>query len=337
MHVVVVGGAGYIGSHVVRVFLDRGLEVTVFDNLSKGKRENLFSEAGFFEGDILDDEALDACLGTGGGKRLSTQAGSPVDAVVHLAALKAAGESMEEPSRYALNNIAGSVKLFAAMDRAGISACVFSSSAAVYGEPDFLPVTEEHPTRPENFYGFTKLEIERVLEWYHRLGKIRFAGLRYFNAAGYDPDGRVGSLEESPANLVPVVMEVALGARPHLNIFGDDFPTRDGSGVRDYIHVSDLAQAHLLALDYIQKQDKSLTVNLGSERGTSVFEVLDAARRISGREIPERIVPRRAGDPAELVASSETAKRLLGWEPRYSDIETILDTTWRTYRRFFVP
>jgi UDP-glucose 4-epimerase len=328
MHVVVVGGAGYIGSHVVRTFLDRGLEVTVFDNLSKGKRENLFAEARFFEGDILDDEALDACLGKNG---------TPVDAVVHLAALKAAGESMEQPSHYALNNIAGSVKLFAAMDRAGISACVFSSSAAVYGEPDFLPVTEDHPTRPENFYGFTKLEIERVLEWYQRLGRIRSASLRYFNAAGYDPEGRVGSLEESPANLVPVVMEVALGARPRLDIFGDDFPTRDGSGVRDYIHVSDLAQAHLLALDHIQTHEKSLTVNLGSERGTSVFEVLEAARRITGREIAARIVPRRAGDPAELVASSETAKRLLGWEPRYSDIDTILDTTWRTYRRFFVP
>ncbi|MFP4429949.1 MAG: UDP-glucose 4-epimerase GalE [Spirochaetaceae bacterium] len=329
MHVVVVGGAGYIGSHVVRTFLDRGLEVTVFDNLSKGKRENLFAEARFFEGDILDDEALDLCL--------RGETGAPVDAVVHLAALKAAGESMEEPSRYALNNIAGSVKLFAAMDRAGVSHCVFSSSAAVYGEPDYLPVTEDHPTRPENFYGFTKLEIERLLEWYQQLDRIRSASLRYFNAAGYDPDGRVGSLEESPANLVPVVMEVALGARPHLDIFGDDFPTRDGTGVRDYIHVSDLAEAHLLALDYIQKEGKSLTVNLGSERGTSVFEVLDAARRISGREIPGRIVPRRAGDPAELVASSETAKRLLGWEPRYSDIETILDTTWRTYRRFFAP
>ncbi len=328
MHVVVVGGAGYIGSHVVRTFLDRGMDVTVFDNLSKGKRENLFPQADFFEGDIRDDESLDRCLGAGG---------PPIDAVVHLAALKAAGESMEQPSPYALNNIAGSIKLFAAMDRAGIPACVFSSSAAVYGEPHFLPVTEDHPTRPENFYGFTKLEIERVLGWYEQLGKIRFAALRYFNAAGYDPEGRVGSLEESPANLVPLVMEVALGSRPSLDIFGDDFATRDGSGVRDYIHVSDLADAHLLALDYLVENKAGFTVNLGSERGTSVFEMLAAARRISGREIPARVAPRRPGDPAELVASSATAKRLLGWEPRYSDIDTIIDTTWRTYRRFFVP
>jgi len=252
-----------------------------------------------------------------------------------LAALKAAGESMEKPSPYAVNNIAGSVKLFSAMDRAGIPVCVFSSSAAVYGEPHFLPVTEDHPTRPENFYGFTKLEIERVLEWYHKLGKIRFAALRYFNAAGYDPEGRVGSIEESPANLVPVVMEVALGSRPRLDIFGDDFATRDGSGVRDYIHVTDLADAHFLALDYLLQNKESLTVNLGSERGTSVFEMLDAARRISGREIPARIVARRSGDPAELVASSAKAKRLLGWEPRHSDIDTIMSTTWNTYLELY--
>jgi UDP-glucose 4-epimerase len=256
-----------------------------------------------------------------------------VDAVIHLAALKAAGESMERPSAYAVNNIAGTVNLLAAMDDAGIGACVFSSSAAVYGAPEYLPVDEAHPQHPENFYGFTKLEIERILEWYDRLGKMRYAALRYFNAAGYDPDDRIDALEESPANLIPIVMEVALGSRKELAIFGDDFSTRDGSGVRDYIHVADLAAAHLQALEYILSSGKSLTVNLGSEHGTSVFEIVEAARRITGREIPARVAPRRAGDPAELVASSGLGKDLLGWEPRYSDIDTILSTTWRTYLR----
>ena len=325
MHVVVVGGAGYIGSHVVRLFLDRGHQVTVFDNLSKGTRENLFPEAAFLKGDILDRQALDSCLAADKTAR--------VDAVIHLAALKAAGESMEKPSAYAVNNIAGTVNLLAAMEGSGIRACVFSSSAAVYGAPAYLPVDEAHPQNPENFYGFTKLEIERILEWYDRLGKMRYASLRYFNAAGYDPEDRIDALEESPANLIPIVMEAALGSRNELEIFGDDFSTRDGSGVRDYIHVADLAEAHVQALDYILSKDESVTVNLGSERGTSVFEVLKAARRITGRKIPSRVALRRAGDPAELVASSGLAKELLGWEPRYSDIETILSTTWRTYLR----
>lgn len=325
MHVVVVGGAGYIGSHVVRLFLDRGHQVTVFDNLSKGKRENLFPEAGFIKGDILDPEALRSCL--------SGTENARVDAAIHLAALKAAGESMEKPSAYAVNNIAGTVNLLAAMEEAGIRACVFSSSAAVYGAPEYLPVDEAHPQHPENFYGFTKLEIEGILGWYDRLEKMRYASLRYFNAAGYDPKDRIDALEESPANLIPIVMEVALGSRKELEIFGDDFPTRDGSGVRDYIHVTDLAEAHVQALQYILSRDRSVTVNLGSERGTSVFEVLEAARQITGREIAARVAPRRAGDPAELVASSGLARELLGWKPRYSDIETILRTTWRTYLR----
>ncbi len=325
MHVMVVGGAGYIGSHVTRLLLDNEIAVTVFDNLSSGKRENLFPEAQFVEGDILDDGAMDSCFNNPGTK-------GRVDAVIHLAALKAAGESMDDPSRYAVNNIAGSVKLFAAMDRAGVGTCVFSSSAAVYGEPQALPVDESHSTQPENFYGFTKLEIEEVMQWYDRLGRMRVAALRYFNAAGYDPSGRVRGLEKNPANLIPVVMEVAMGTRASLAVFGDDYPTRDGSGIRDYVHVSDLAQAHLLALHAVAESRSSLTVNLGSESGTSVFEVLDSARRICDREIPARVVERRPGDPAELVASSRMAKERLGWNPRYSDIDTLLRTTWAVYR-----
>lgn len=321
MNVLVVGGAGYIGSHVVREFLDAGHSVTVYDNLSSGRKENLFPEAKFVEGDILDYPRLLGAMRGG------------IDALIHLAAFKAAGESMLVPEKYARNNLNGTVNILNAALEAGVLKLVFSSSAAVYGEPQYLPIDEIHPTAPENFYGFTKLEIERILGWYDKLKNLRFAALRYFNAAGYDPAGRVVGLERNPANLLPVVMEVAAGMRPEIQVFGKDYATADGTGVRDYVHVTDLALAHRSSLEWIEKNDRSLIVNLGSEEGLSVLEIIEAARRITGRPIPSRIVARRPGDPARLVASSAKAHELLGWEARYSDIDSLVATTWEVYKK----
>lgn len=319
MHVLVIGGAGYIGSHVVRALLDEGHQVTVFDNLSSGLRENLFPEARFVHGDILRPPQLrDALAGK-------------VEAVVHLAAFKAAGESMILPQKYAENNIAGTINILNALVERDVHKIVFSSSAAVYGEPRYLPIDEAHPQDPENFYGFTKLEIERLLQWYDRLKGVRFAALRYFNAAGYDPEGRIPGLEQNPANLLPVIMDVARGVRKELLIFGDDYDTPDGTGVRDYVHVTDLASGHVAALDRITDSNESLVVNLGSETGFSVKEILETARRVTGREIPATITDRRAGDPAKLVASSQYAERLLGWKARLSDPETLVSSSWNVY------
>lgn len=294
--------------------------VDIADNLSTGSEENLFPDYGFFQGDILDYPWLLGVMGKG------------YDAIVHFAASKAAGESMLAPEKYARQNISGTINILNAACEAGIHAIVFSSSAAVYGEPRYLPIDEAHPQNPENFYGFTKLEIERILAWYDRLKGLKFAALRYFNAAGYDPAGRVHGLEKNPANLIPVIMETAAGMRPALKIFGLDYATPDGSGVRDYIHVSDLAEAHLLALEYILREKASLTVNLGSEEGLSVLEILEAARRITGAPIATEICERRPGDPAKLVASSAKAKKLLGWEAKHSDVESLIATTWNAYR-----
>jgi len=321
MKILVVGGAGYIGSHVARECLDSGHSVTVYDNLSSGSKGNLFPEASFVEGDILDYPAL-----------LSAMRGG-YDALVHLAAFKAAGESMLKPEKYSLNNLNGTVNILNAALEAGVGRVVFSSSAATYGEPKYLPIDERHPTEPENYYGFTKLEIERILGWYDRLKGLRFAALRYFNAAGYDVRGRISGLERNPANLIPVVMEAACGMRPEVQVFGNDYGTKDGTGVRDYVHVSDLARAHVAALEWIAKNDRSLTVNLGSEEGLSVLEIVEAARRVTGRPVPAKIVGRRPGDPAKLVASSALARETLGWEARHSDVETLVRTTWEAYRR----
>jgi UDP-glucose 4-epimerase len=319
MKVLIVGGAGYIGGHVARLFADRGHKVDVADNLSTGSPENIFPDYGFFRGDILDYPWL-----------LNVMRGG-YDAVVHLAAAKAAGESMLVPEKYSLQNLNGTVNILNAACAAGITNIVFSSSAAVYGEPKYLPIDEEHPKDPANYYGFTKLEIERILAWYDRLKGLKFAALRYFNAAGYDPAGRVRGLEKKPANLIPVIMEVAAGMRKDFELFGLDFPTPDGSGVRDYIHVSDLAEGHYLALDYLAREKKSITVNLGSEDGLSVLQILEAARRITGRSIPVKLSERRAGDPAKLVASSAKAKAVLGWKAGHSDLDSLVATTWKAY------
>lgn len=322
MNVLVIGGAGYIGSHVVKELNKQGHKVTVFDNLSSGLRQNLFKQNGFIHGDILIKEQLDAAFAQG------------FDAFIHLAAFKAAGESMVSPEKYSVNNITGTLNILNSAVEHGCKRMVFSSSAAVFGEPQYLPIDEAHPKNPENYYGFTKLKIEEFMAWYEKLRGLRFAALRYFNAAGYDVDGEIYGLEQNPANLLPIIMEVACGMRPKMKIFGNDYDTRDGTCIRDYIHVTDLAAAHVKALEWIAKNDKSLTVNLGSEKGTTVTEMVEAARRITGKPIPADYAERRPGDPASLVASAKYAAEVLGWKAQHSDVDTLLETTYKAYNKW---
>ncbi|HIB58842.1 MAG TPA: UDP-glucose 4-epimerase GalE [Candidatus Marinimicrobia bacterium] len=318
MKILVTGGAGYIGSHVVLDLLEADHDVIILDDLSLGVELNIHSDAQFIFGSTLDNEALKVCFR------------DQVDAVIHLAAFKAAGESMTDPEKYSKNNISGTINLLNAMTDHGVHTFVFSSSAAVYGYPEYLPIDEDHPTDPINYYGFTKLVIESFLEWYGKLRGLKYVSLRYFNAAGYDPKGRILGLEQNPANLLPIVMEVASGVRDKMEVFGDDYDTPDGTGVRDYIHVSDLASAHVKALDYLQSGD-SIMVNLATGEGYSVLEVIEKAREITGHPIPYEITARREGDPAKLIATSESAGELLDWEPKFSDLESLLKTTWRVY------
>ena len=295
----------------------------MFDNLSSGLLQNLFPENDFIAGDILHPDTLDAAFSRG------------FDAFIHLAAFKAAGESMIVPEKYSINNINGTLNILNAATAHGCKLMVFSSSAAVFGEPQYLPLDEDHPKNPLNYYGFTKLKIEEFMEWYDRLKDLKFASLRYFNAAGYDVDGVLYGLEKNPANLLPVMMEAACGKREKVSIFGSDYPTRDGTCIRDYIHVSDLATAHVLALEYIANTHESLKLNLGTGNGVTVTEMLEATRRITGKEVKAEYVGRRAGDPAQLTATSAKAKAILGWEPKYSDVDTLIDSTWKAYKKFF--
>jgi len=321
MRVWVVGGAGYIGSHVCKALQHAGHQPVVFDNLSTGRRSNLSADTVFRQGDLLDIDGLSAAA-----MEFS------FDGVIHLAALKAADESMREPERYSRNNIVGSLNLVEAVIKAGIPRLVFSSTAAVYGEPDYVPIDEKHPVRPGNYYGQTKLMVEGLLKWYGQLRGLRHVILRYFNAAGYDPEGTLTGLERNPANLLPVVMETAMGWRPKLNIYGRDYPTRDGTCVRDYIHVTDLAAAHVKALEYLKSGNENLTLNLGSGTGMTVLEMVKIAERITGKEIAFDWAPRRPGDMAEVIASSELAHAKLGWVPEFSDPESLLRTTWKAYQ-----
>ncbi len=320
MKVLVIGGAGYIGSHVVKELMAKNHEVTVFDNLSSGLRQNLFSRNKFIYGNILLPQDLDAAFSQG------------FDAFIHLAAFKAAGESMILPEKYSVNNINGTLNILNSAVNHGCMNMVFSSSAAVFGSPKYLPIDEEHPKNPENYYGFTKLEIEEFMDWYSQLKGLNFAALRYFNAAGYDVDGVITGLEQNPQNLLPVIMETACGMRSRMKIFGDDYETRDGTCIRDYVHVNDLAVAHVKALDFISSKKQNLKLNLGSETGTSVKEMVEAARKITGMEIPADIVERRPGDPAELVATSKKAHEILSWKAEHSDVETLVSSTWNVYK-----
>jgi UDP-glucose 4-epimerase len=321
MKIFVTGGAGYIGSHIVYELCDAGHEVTIYDDLSLGREENIDKRAVFVLGSTLDRPRL--------AKALSDK---EFDAVIHLAAWKAAGESMERPEKYAENNIFGSMNLLNAVSDAGIKNFVFSSTAAVYGSPSYLPIDEKHPINPANYYGYTKVFVEDNLKWYSQLKGLNYAALRYFNAAGYDIDGRIKGKEKNPNNLLPIVMETACGEREKVQVYGDDYDTIDGTGVRDYIHVNDLATAHVLALKYLIENKKNLIVNLSTERGYSVLEAINKAKEITGKDIPYEIIGRREGDPDTVVASCKMANKLLNWKAKYSDLETILSTMWYIYK-----
>jgi len=317
--ILVTGGAGYIGSHVVRMLCDEGHDVIIFDNMSLGREENIDPRAQFIKGDILSVGDLTNALNQN------------IRTVFHFAAWKAAGESMVDPGKYAHNNICGTINLLNQMVAHKIDRFVFSSSAAVYGDPVYLPIDENHPTNPANYYGYSKLAIEQNLSWFDRLRGVRYAALRYFNATGYDINGRIHGKEKNPANLSPVVMEVAAGIRQGMQVFGDDYDTADGTCIRDYIHVTDLATAHLKAMQYLDEHDKSLLLNLGTGNGHSVLEMIRTASEVTGRDIPYEVVMRREGDPPELVATSESAYQLLKWKAQYSDLKTIFETMSRVY------
>jgi UDP-glucose 4-epimerase len=314
MHVLVTGGAGYIGSHAVALLLREGYRVTVLDSLEKGHRAALPSEVPLVVGNCGDQPLLDQLFSNGN-----------FDAVLHFAAYIEAGESMQAPERFFANNTARPLLLLESMRKAGIGKLVFSSTAAVYGEPAYTPIDEAHPRRPTNTYGFAKLMVEEALEWMVRLSGLSCTALRYFNAAG-GSEG-LGEDHHPETHLIPLLLEVALGRRPSVRIFGTDYPTADGTCVRDYIHVEDLAEAHLLALRGLDAE-AAKSFNLGNGQGYSVREVVAAARRVTGHPIPTVDAVRRPGDPAILVASSEKIRRELGWVPRYPALEDIIGSAW---------
>ncbi len=318
MKVLVTGGAGYIGSHVVMHLCEAGHDVVVIDDLSLGDKKAVDSKATFIQGSILNKEDLNRCL-------------KDIETVMHFAAFKSAGESMKNPQKYSENNILGTLTLLQSMIEHNINNIIFSSTAAVYGYPEYLPLDEKHPLNPINFYGFTKLAIENMLEWYHKLLGMNYVTLRYFNAAGYDEAERITSRENNPANLIPAIMEVASGNHDKIDVFGDNYDTPDGTGIRDYIHVSDLAKAHVRSLGLIQAK-QSETINLGSEKQYSVMEVISLTEKITGKTIPYEIVDRREGDPAKIYASSEYARKVLNWSASLSSLENIIETTWRIYK-----
>ena len=313
MKIMVVGGAGYIGSVTVEQLLKAGHEVVVFDNLLKGHREAIPEGVPFVQGDMANQADL-----TNAFER------HPVDAVMHFAALSLVGESVQHPSKYFINNVANGLKLLDTMIEYGVKKIVFSSTAAVYGEPAEWPIREDFALAPTNPYGESKLAFEKVLKWYEQAYGIRYATLRYFNAAGATE--RVGEDHEPETHLIPLVLQVARGKRAHISVFGEDYPTADGSCVRDYIHVVDLADAHIRALSILD--ERSGTFNLGNGKGFSVKEVIEVARKVTGHPIPAQVGPRRPGDPAVLVASSDRIREELGWVPQRPDLETIIADAW---------
>ncbi len=316
MHILVVGGAGYIGSVTVAELLNAGHQVTVLDDLSYGHLSALDDRAAFVQGNTADTAALDAAF-----------AGN-VEAVIHFAAFLSVGESMAEPGRYFDNNVGRTILLLNAMVQHNVRRFVFSSTAAVFGDPQYLPIDEQHPLRPVNVYGETKLIVEQMLRWYDELCGIRSVALRYFNACGATE--QLGEAHNPETHLIPIILEVAQGKREVLPLFGDDYPTPDGSCIRDYVHIQDLAQAHMLAIDYAS--ERSGRFNLGSGHGHSNLEVVEAVRRVTDLPVPVEIRPRRPGDPPALVASSDLARSELGWKPRFEDIDAIVRSAWTWHR-----
>ena len=319
MRILVTGGAGYIGSHAVRLFLARGHDVWVYDNLSMGHRAAVPAER-LVEGDLAEQARLDHLLVT---RRIET--------VVHFAAFAFVGESVTNPAKYYQNNLVNTLNLLEAMRRHKIGRIVFSSTCATYGVPEKVPITEEEKQRPINPYGNTKLAVEHALADYSAAYGWGFAALRYFNAAGASPDGGIGEDHDPETHLIPIVLQAVLGQRPAVEVFGTDYPTPDGTCIRDYIHVDDLAGAHLLALEALGP-GKQLRYNLGTGRGYSVREVIAGAEAVTGKKVPVKEGPRRAGDPPALVAGGDKARRELGWEPHYTDIKSIIETAWNWHR-----
>lgn len=319
--ILVTGGAGYIGSHCVRELLAQGFEVAVVDNLQTGHRDAVDPRALFFRGDIRDSVFLGRVL----------DAVKP-EAVIHFAAFSLVGVSMQQPLVYYNNNVHGSESLLTAMHEHGVHKIVFSSTAAVYGEAKSEKITETCPTEPTNTYGETKLAIEKMMKWCDRAYGMKYIALRYFNVAGADASGEIGEDHSPETHLIPIILQVPLGRREKLSIFGDDYDTPDGTCIRDYIHVSDLARAHVLALRRLLDGGESDVFNLGNGNGFSVLEMLEAARRVTGHAIPAAMEARRAGDPARLVASSDKAREILGWTPEYDSVERIIADAWRWHQ-----
>lgn len=319
--ILVVGGAGYIGSHVNKALNAAGFKTVVFDNLSTGHRE-LLRWGEFFKGDLAKPGDLARCF-----KKYD------IAAVMHFAAFIKVEESVAEPAKYYRNNVVNTLNLLDAMRAARLKKIIFSSTAAVYGEPVANPIDEKHPLAPVNPYGRSKLMCEQLLSDYSSAYGINYAALRYFNAAGCDPDREIGPLNKEYTHLIPLVLDAALGRRPCVKVFGSDYKTPDGTCVRDYVHVSDLAAAHLKALTYLRKGGKSAVFNLGNGLGFSVIDVVKAARGVTKCEIPVRMSPRRSGDPAGLVASAAKARKVLGWRPQYPEIETIIEHAWKWHKQ----
>ncbi|AOH47421.1 UDP-glucose 4-epimerase GalE [Selenomonas sp. oral taxon 920] len=318
MAILVCGGAGYIGSHAVHALVEKGEEVVIVDNLQTGHRGALNPAAKFYEGDIRDASVLDSIF---------TE--NKVEAVIHFAANSLVGESMEKPLLYFNNNVYGMQVLLEGMVRHGVDKIVFSSTAATYGEPKRVPIHEDDETCPTNTYGETKLTMEKMMKWVSRANGVRYVSLRYFNAAGALPDGSIGEDHKTETHLIPLILQVPTGRRDHITVFGDDYPTPDGTCLRDYIHVVDLADAHVLALEYLRKGGASDIFNLGNGQGFSVKEMIAAAEKATGRSIKVEIGARRAGDPAQLIASSEKARTVLGWKPQFTDVEQVIGTAWK--------
>lgn len=315
MAILVTGGAGYIGSATVEDLRTKGEKVVVIDNLVYGHREAVDSSIPFYQGDIGD-------------KSLVTQILSEhkITACMHFSAYAYVGESVEKPNKYFENNFIQTVKLLDVLIENKVKQFVFSSTCATYGEPQYVPIDEKHPQHPTNPYGWSKFMVERVLESYDHAYGLKFVGLRYFNACGATETR--GEDHEPETHLIPLIIYAAQGKTPHISVFGDDYPTPDGTAIRDYIHISDLSQAHLLALEYLQKGNQSNFFNLGNGQGFSVNEVIEATRKVTGKDFEVKIAPRRAGDPSKLVADSKKAREVLGWNPQFADLETIIQSAW---------
>lgn len=321
MAILVLGGAGYIGSHTVYELIDAGRDVVVADNLETGFRAAVHPKARFYEGDIRDRAFIDRVFDS-----------EQIEGVIHFAANSQVGESMVKPLKYYDNNLCGTKTLLESMVAHGVDKIVFSSTAATYGEPERVPIMEDDRTCPTNCYGETKLAMEHMMKWTSIAHGLRFVALRYFNACGAHASGAIGEAHNPETHLIPLILQVPNGQREKIAIFGEDYPTSDGTCIRDYIHVSDLAQAHILALDYLLAGNDNNVFNLGNGVGFSVKEVIEETRRVTGHPIPAKVEPRRAGDPAQLIASSQKAKDVLGWKPKYDDLHTIIDTAWKWHQ-----